>query len=77
MTNASVVTVKMFQQVNGTERKVYSENFVKAAQANLSVPDGLWVINGILAIHEAMRVEVYSTTSESVAIAYDYMLEVM
>lgn len=77
LTAGSVVTVKMFQQVNGTERKVYSEGFVRQAQVQGSEPDGLWIIAGPVGIHEALRVEVYSSTSESVAIAYDYMLETM
>lgn len=77
LTAGSTVTVKMFMEVNGVERKIYSESFLKEAQANGSEPDGLWIISGVLGIHEALRVEVYSTTNESVAIAYDYMLEVM
>ncbi len=77
LTNGSVVTVKMFQQVNGVEKKVYSEGFVKQAQAQGSEPDGLWIIAGTVGIHEALRVEVYSSTNESVAIGYDVMLEAM
>jgi len=71
-TNGAVLTVKLFQQVNGTERKVYSEGFVVNTD-----PDGLWIVAGRVGIHEALRVEVYSDTSESVAIAYDYILEAM
>ncbi len=70
--DGSVLTVKLFSQINGTERKVYSEGFVVNTD-----PDGLWIIAGVVGIHEALRVEVYSSTSESVAIGYDYMLEVM
>jgi hypothetical protein len=77
LTVGSVVTVKMFMQVNGTERKVYSEGFVRQAQVQGSEPDGLIIVAGMLGIHEALRVEVYSSTNESVAIGYDYMLEVM
>lgn len=71
-TAASAVTVKMFMQVNGTERKVYSQTFLKGTD-----PDGLWVINSLVGIHEALRVEVYSSTSEAVVMHTDYMLEVM
>lgn len=72
ITDGAVITVKMFQQINGTERKVYSEGFVVNTD-----PDGLWVVQGVVGIHEALRVEVYSDTNESKAIGYDYMLEVM
>ncbi len=72
MTAASAVTVRMYTQVNGTERKIYSETFTKGTD-----PDGLWIITGTLAIHEVLRVEVYSSTNEAVVLNYDYMLEVM
>jgi hypothetical protein len=71
-TNGALLTVKMFTQINGTERKVYSQSFLVNTD-----PDGLWIVQGVLGIHEALRVEVYSGTSESVAIGYDYMLEAM
>jgi len=71
-TDGVVLTVKMFSQINGTERKVYSEGFVVNTD-----PDGLWIVTSPVGIHEALRVEVYSNTSESKAIAYDYMLEAM
>lgn len=77
LTAGAVVTVKMFMEVNGVEKKVYSEGFVRQAQVQGSEPDGLWIIPGAVGIHEALRVEVYSDTSESKAIGYDYMLEVM
>jgi hypothetical protein len=77
LTAASVITVKMFQQINGVEKKVYSEGFVRQAQVQGSEPDGLWIISGVLGIHEALRVEVHSSTNEEVAIGYDYMLEAM
>ena len=71
-TAGAVITVKMFQQVDGVERKVYSEGFVKGTD-----PDGLWIIAGVVGIHEALRVEVYSDTNEAVEFDFDYMLEVM
>jgi hypothetical protein len=70
--DGAVLTVKMFMQINGTERKVYSEGFVVNTDT-----DGLWLVRGSVGIREALRVEVYSNTSESKAIGYDYMLEVM
>ncbi|GAI39687.1 unnamed protein product, partial [marine sediment metagenome] len=72
LTVGAVVTVKLFMQVHGTERKVYSQDFTVGTD-----PDGLWIVNGTIGIHEALRCEVYSDTSESKAIDYDYMLEAM
>jgi hypothetical protein len=68
------VTVKLFMQVNGTERKIYEEQFNKGTD-----PDGLWVVNGAVGIHEALRVEAESNKAadNGVAIHYDYMLEAM
>jgi len=68
------VTVKLFMQVNGTERKVYQEDFNKGTD-----PDGLWVVNGTVGIHEVLRVEVQSNrpADNGVALHYDYMLEAM
>ena len=67
-------TIKFFQQVNGTERKVYEHDFNKNTH-----PDGCWVVNGTVGIHEALRVEVESNKAadNGVAIDYDYMLEAM
>ena len=68
------ITVKVFMQVNGTERKVYQEDFNKGTD-----PDGLWVVNGTVGIHEALRVELQSNrvADNGVALDYDYMLEAM
>ncbi|MDD4986576.1 MAG: hypothetical protein PHQ43_12515 [Dehalococcoidales bacterium] len=68
------VTIKLFMQVNGTERKVYQEEFNKGTD-----PDGLWVVNGMVGIHEALRVEMQSNRAadNGVALDYDYMLEAM
>ena len=68
------VTVKLFTQVNGTERKVYEEEFSKGSD-----PDGLWIVNGTVGIHEALRVEAETNKAadDGAAIEYDYMLEAM
>ena len=73
-TSGGKVTVKLFMQVNGTERKVYREDFNKGND-----PDGLWVVNGVVGIHEALRVEMQSNRAadNGVALDYDYMLEAM
>ncbi|MDD5511368.1 MAG: hypothetical protein PHI12_11265, partial [Dehalococcoidales bacterium] len=66
------ITVKLFQQVNGTERKVYEQAFTAGVD-----PDGLWIINGTLSIHEALRIEVESDNAadNAKAIDYDYQTE--
>jgi len=68
------VTVKLFMQVNGTERKVYEEEFDKGTD-----PDGLWIVNGTVGIHEALRVEAETNKAadDGAAIEYDYILEAM
>jgi len=68
------VTVRMYTQVNGTERKVYQEDFNKGTD-----PDGLWIVNGMVGIHEVLRVELQSNrvADNGVALDYDYMLEAM
>ncbi|MFC2016473.1 hypothetical protein ACFLUF_02040 [Chloroflexota bacterium] len=68
------VIVKLFMQVNGTERKVYEKQFTKGTD-----PDGLWVVNSTVGIHEALRVEAKSDkgADNGVALHYDYMLEAM
>jgi ABC-type transporter Mla subunit MlaD len=73
-TSGGKVTIKLFMQVNGTERKVYQEDFNKGND-----PDGCWVVNGTVGIHEAIRVEAQSNRAvdNSVALDYDYMLEAM
>ena len=70
----ATVTVKLFMAVNGIERKVYEQAFAPGAD-----PDGLWVVNGTLAIHEPLRVEIASDNAadNGQAIDYDYMLEAM
>jgi len=62
----------MFMQVNGTEDKVYEQQFLQGTD-----PDGIWVIQGNLHIHEALRVEVESDTvaDNGLEIHYDCMLE--
>ena len=68
------VTVKLFMQVNGTERKVFEEEFSKGTD-----PDGLWIVNGTVGIHEALRVEAETNKAadDGAAIEYDYMMEAM
>jgi hypothetical protein len=74
LTAGATVTVRMFQQVNGTERKVYSQPYVGGVD-----PAGLWLVDSPVTIHEALRVEVQSSNAadNGASVDYDYMLEVM
>lgn len=72
LTVGALVTVKIFMQVNGVVRKVYSQVFLAGTDT-----DGLWIVQAEVGIHEALRVEVYSSVNESVAIHYDYLLEAL
>jgi hypothetical protein len=74
LTNGATITIKLFTEVNGTERKVYSQAFTKGTD-----PDGLWIVNGTVGIHEALRVEVQSNNAgdNAKSIDYDYLLEAM
>ncbi len=68
------ITVRLYVLVNGVERKVYEQAFDATAD-----PSGLWVINGTVGIHEALRVTLQSnnTADNGKAVDYDYMLEAM
>jgi hypothetical protein len=70
----ATVTVRLYMEVNGAEQEVYYQEFTQGTD-----PDGLWVINGTLAIHEAIRVEVHSNNvaDDGLVVDYDYMLEEM
>lgn len=72
LTGGATITVKLFMEVNGTERKVYSQAFTQGTD-----PDGLWIVNGTVGIHEVLRVEVESNNAgdNGLAVEYDYMLE--
>jgi hypothetical protein len=74
LTAGAVIVLKFFVKVNGTERKVYHQLFTKGTD-----PDGLWIVNGTVGIHDALRVELASNNAadNGKAVEYDYMLEVM
>jgi hypothetical protein len=74
LTPGATITVKVFMAIDGTERKVYEQAFTQGTD-----PDGLWIVNGTLAIHELLRVEVESDNAgdNGLTIDYDYMLEAM
>ena len=68
------ITIRLYIQINGTERKVYQEEFTQGVD-----PNGLWIVNGSVGIHEVLRVEAMSSKAgdNGAAIEYDYMLEAM
>lgn len=70
----SIITVRMYMALNGSQRKVYEQSFNAASD-----PPGLWLINGTVGIHEALRVTVQSNNAadNGKAVDYDYMLEAM
>lgn len=74
ITAASTITIRMYMQTNGVERKVYDQDFVKDTD-----PDGLWIVNGTVGIHEVLRVTAQSNAAADDAknIDYDYLLEAM
>jgi len=68
------ITIRLYMQINGIERKVYQEEFTQGVD-----PNGLWIVNGSVGIHEVLRVEAMSSKAgdNGAAIEYDYMLEAM
>lgn len=68
------ITVRLYMRVNGVERRVYEQSFNAVTD-----PPGLWVINGTLGIHEALRVTLRSNDAadNGRAVDYDFMLEAM
>lgn len=71
-TLVGTVTIRLYQQVNGIERRCYQQAFTVAADG-----PGIWVVNGTVGIHEVLRVTAQSNNAvdNGQAIAYDYMLE--
>lgn len=53
------ITIRLYIQINGTERKVYQEEFTQGVD-----PNGLWIVNGSVGIHEVLRVEAMSCRLE-------------
>jgi hypothetical protein len=74
LTAGATVAIKLFMKVNGVERKVYHQSFTQGTD-----PDGVWVVNGSVGIHQLLRVELESDNAadNGQAVDYDYMLEEM
>ena len=72
LTPGAIVTVRLYQVVNGAEQQVYNQVFTQGVD-----PDGLWIVNGELGIHQALRVEVLSNApaDDGAVVDYDYLLE--
>jgi len=70
----TTISVRLYMQVNGVERKVYEQSFDATAD-----PPGLWIVNGTVGIHEVLRVTLQSNNAadNGQAVDYDYMLEAM
>ncbi len=68
------VTIRLYMEVVGVERRVYQQAFTVAADG-----PGIWIVNGTMGIHEVLRVTVQSDNAadNGQAVGYDYMLEVM
>jgi hypothetical protein len=66
--------LNLFMKVNGAERKVYHQSFTKGTD-----PDGLWIVNGTVGIHDVLRVELESNNAadNGKAVDYNYIVEVM
>lgn len=72
LTLASKVTITLTMEINDVSRTVYEQEFTQGTD-----PDGLWIVNGTIGIHEQITVEVTSDTDDDVAVGYDYLLEAM
>jgi hypothetical protein len=70
----TVITVRLYTKINGSERKAYEQPFNASSD-----PQGLWVANGTVGIHQALRVTLQSNDAadNGQAVDYDYSLEVM
>jgi hypothetical protein len=70
----TIITVRLYTEVNGSERKVYEQTFDATTD-----PPGLWIVNGTVGIHEVLRVTLESNNAadNGQAVDYDYMLEAM
>jgi hypothetical protein len=70
----TIVTVRLYMQVNGVERKVYEQVFNAVTDA-----PGLWIVNGTVGLYNVLRVTLQSNEAadNGQAVDYDYLLEAM
>ena len=74
LTDTATIDIRLYMNVNGVERNLYDQPFVVGTD-----PDGCWIVNGTLGIHDILRVACQSNNAgdDGKAIAYSYMLEAM
>ena len=72
LTATATINIRLYMKVNTVERKCYDQTFVVGAD-----PDGCWIVNGTIGIHDVLRVACQSNNvgDDGKAIAYTYMLE--
>jgi hypothetical protein len=70
----TVITVRLYMKVRNTERKVYEQTFNAVTD-----PAGLWIVNGSVAIYQALRVTLQSNEAadNGKEVDFDYLLEAM
>jgi hypothetical protein len=70
----TVITVRLYMQVQGAERKVYEQTFNATTD-----PPGLWLVNGTVGIHQILRVTLQSNdvADNGQTVDYDYLVEAM
>ncbi|GAI15259.1 unnamed protein product, partial [marine sediment metagenome] len=79
LTDGAIIHVKLFMNINGNERKVYDQEFTVPTTTGVETPPpdtlGLWIVNGTVALHADLRVEVYNNTpaDDGKAIGYTYV----
>ena len=70
----TLITIRLYKNINGVERKLYEQPFNAAID-----PPGLWIVNGTVGIHQALRVTLESNDAadNGQAVDFDYFMEVM
>jgi len=70
----TAIILRLYMRINGIEHKIYQQSFDATAD-----PPGLWIVNGTVGIHEALKVTLESNNAadNGQAVDYDYMLEAM
>lgn len=72
LTNGATVTVRLYHSINGVEKKVHQQSFIRGTD-----PDGLWIISGALEISGTLRCELQSDNSADTAksIGWEWVME--
>lgn len=72
LSSGATYNIRLYHQINGVERCVYSQNYVRGTD-----PDGVWLISGSLTVSEALRVELQSMApgDTSKQIAWEWIKE--